>query len=90
MLHITEINPFAQFFRYLKDVPINKESCIIIHADPRDDQRTHNAPTASQVAGIWLEEETSFSSSLQRHIVVRPLSGGSHRILHYYECYDPL
>ncbi|XP_021768934.1 ATP-dependent DNA helicase PIF1-like [Chenopodium quinoa] len=64
-------------------------SQIIIRSDPNQDQRTHNAPTTSQVAAIWLEDAGS-SAPLERDIVVRAHSGVNHHIWHYYGCYDPL
>ncbi|XP_074298792.1 uncharacterized protein LOC141629731 [Silene latifolia] len=89
LMRIMNVNPYAVFFRSLREVGIHEESRIVIRADPTHDQRTHNAPTASQVAAIWVEDEGS--SEPQRHdIVVYAWSGVSHRVRHYYGCYDPL
>uniref|UniRef100_A0A803MEP6 Helitron helicase-like domain-containing protein n=1 Tax=Chenopodium quinoa TaxID=63459 RepID=A0A803MEP6_CHEQI len=89
LVHLMELNPYAQFFRSLKDVNMVDASHIIIRSDPDQDQRTHNAPTSSQVEASWLEDAGT-SAPLQRDIVVHAHSGAHHRILHYYGCYDPL
>ncbi|XP_074278706.1 uncharacterized protein LOC141602303 [Silene latifolia] len=87
-LHIAE-EIDTNVLLYLRDVGIDEESRIIIKSDPSQDQRTHNAPTTSQVAAIWVDDENS--SQPPRHdIVIYANSGTSHRILHYYGCYDPL
>ncbi|XP_074271005.1 uncharacterized protein LOC141594924 [Silene latifolia] len=86
LMRVMEINPYTQFFRSLREVGIDEESRILIKSDPIQDQRTHNAPTASQVAAIWVDDENS--SNPPRHdIVIYAISGTSHRILHYYGCY---
>ncbi|XP_074313810.1 uncharacterized protein LOC141649005 [Silene latifolia] len=83
------LNPYTQFFKSIRDVGIDEESRIVIKSDLMQDQRTHNAPTASQVAAIWIDDEDS--SEPPRHdIVMYATFGISHRILHYYGCYDPL
>ncbi|XP_074265742.1 uncharacterized protein LOC141588186 [Silene latifolia] len=83
------LNPYTQFFRSVRDVGLDEEGRIVIKLDPMQDQRTHNAPTASQVAAIWIDDEDS--SEPPRHdIVIYATSGTSHRILYYYGCYDPL
>ncbi|XP_074288893.1 uncharacterized protein LOC141614038 [Silene latifolia] len=89
LMRVMEMNPYTQFFRSLREVGIDEESRILIKSDPIQDQRTHNTPTASQVAAIWVDDENS--SHPPRHdIVIYAVSGTSHRILHYYGCYDPL
>ncbi|XP_021775369.1 uncharacterized protein LOC110739221 [Chenopodium quinoa] len=88
LVRLMELNPYAQFFWSLKDVNIVDTSHIIIRSDPDQDQRTHNAPTSSQVAAIWLEDAGT-SGPLQGDIVVRAYSSVNHCILHYYGCYDP-
>ncbi|XP_074307245.1 uncharacterized protein LOC141642356 [Silene latifolia] len=88
-MRVMEMNPYTQFFRSLREVAIDEESRILIKSDPIQDQRMHNAPTASQVAAIWVDDENS--SHPPRHdVVIYAISETSHRILHYYGCYDPL
>ncbi|XP_074304620.1 uncharacterized protein LOC141639371 [Silene latifolia] len=89
LMRIMEINPYASFFRSLREIGIHEESRIVIRADPTQDQRTYNAPTASQVAAIWVEDEGS-SEHLRHDIVVYARSGISLRVRHYYGCYDLL
>lgn len=73
----------------LKDVDVQGHNNILIRTSPTVDQRTYNAPTASQVAAIWIEGDASTGSS-SVNIVVHGISGESHRVLHYYGCFDPL
>lgn len=57
LLHILDINPYAKFFRGLANVA-ELESCQIkIACNLGMDQRVYNAPTASQVAAIWVNDE---------------------------------
>ncbi|XP_074314477.1 uncharacterized protein LOC141649693 [Silene latifolia] len=86
---LREGNPYAHFFRSLRELNIHEENRIVIRSNPSHDQRTHNTPTASQIATVWVEEDTS-SAPLAHDIVVYACGGGSRRILHYYGCYDPL
>ncbi|XP_021715907.1 uncharacterized protein LOC110683802 isoform X2 [Chenopodium quinoa] len=53
------------------------------------DQRVYNAPTSDEVAVIWPDSVSSSQSSWP-HILVTAKSAKSHRIAHYYGCYDPL
>ncbi|XP_074303199.1 uncharacterized protein LOC141637624 [Silene latifolia] len=89
LMRIMNANPYATFFRSLRKLNISEESRIVIRADPTHDQRTHNAPLASQVAAIWIEDGGS-SEPLRHDIVVYARSGYSHHVLHYYACYDLL
>ncbi|XP_074277421.1 uncharacterized protein LOC141601059 [Silene latifolia] len=85
-----EINPYASFFRSLREIGIHEhESRIVIRAGITQDQHTYNAPTASQVASIWVEDE-GLSEPLRLDIVVYARSGISLCVRHYYGCYDPL
>lgn len=48
-----------------------------------------NLPSASQVAAIWTENDNE-STDKGAHIRVYTHSNSSHKIKHYYGCYDPL
>lgn len=89
LMDVVSVNPYAAFFRTLKDIQVDNHSSIIIWKSPVVDQKTFNAPTASQVAAIWIEGDTS-TTTCSTDIIVHGKSGGSHQILHYYGCYDPL
>ncbi|GAA0158935.1 hypothetical protein LIER_15838 [Lithospermum erythrorhizon] len=60
-----------------------------ISKDVNLDQRVYNSLTTDQVAAIWVEGNNSHIPN-QRQIVVHCHSGYTHRIQHYYGCYDPL
>ncbi|XP_074293093.1 uncharacterized protein LOC141620007 [Silene latifolia] len=83
------LNPYTQFFRSVRDVGIDEESRIVIKSNPMHDQITHNALTESQVAAIWIDDE-DLSEPPRHDIAIYANYGTSHRILHYYGCYDPL
>lgn len=76
-------------FRSLKDMEISEDTQIILNKNPVLDQRTYNTPTTNEVAAIW-SESISSSQSSNPHIIVTGKSNASHRIIHYYGCYDPL
>ncbi|KAK9723987.1 hypothetical protein RND81_05G039300 [Saponaria officinalis] len=67
----------------------NENTQIVINRNPVLDQRVYNALTSDKVAVIW-SEDTSSSSSSGLHILVTGKSNESHRIMNYYDCYDPL
>ena len=68
---------------------IEDSTKIISNKNTVPDQKTINAPTSDEVAGIWVDR--SFRSSIcGPHILVHGKSNQSHRNKHYYRCYDPL
>ncbi|KAL7223543.1 hypothetical protein ACSBR1_025071 [Camellia fascicularis] len=88
IMRILSENPYAKFLRSLKDVDIDKECSIATRKNPCPDQRTYNAPSASQVTAIWVEEKSTNNKT--RNILVHKKLGGSQRVMHYHGCYDPL
>ncbi|XP_074300734.1 uncharacterized protein LOC141632044 [Silene latifolia] len=89
LIQITTVNPYARFFRSLRELPINENTQIRIHRNPVLDQRVYNAPTSDEVAVIWTDNSSSSESSTP-HIIVTAKNNQTHRIMHYYGCYDPL
>ncbi|XP_027083735.2 uncharacterized protein [Coffea arabica] len=89
LMRVLSNNPYTRFFKSLKDVPNIDNLNIVLNCYPSLDQRVYNLPSASQVAAIWTESEDQ-SSDRRAHIRVYSRSAGSHRIQHYYGCYDPL
>ncbi|XP_071926211.1 uncharacterized protein [Coffea arabica] len=89
LMHVLKRNPYTRFFRSLRDVPQLEKHRIILNSDPGLDQRVYNLPATSQVAAIWTESD---DQDLEKnvHIQVYSHSSSSHRIQHYYACYDPL
>ena len=53
------------------------------------DQWVYNTPSTSQVAAIWVDENTS-KQHMSRYIIVYSHSGCSHKVQYYFGCYDPL
>ena len=86
---ILKVNPYCQFFRHLGDVPDLESRNIRIKCDSVLDQRVYNLPSASQVAAIWVDGDSSAGSSSQ-DIRVSAHGGEVHRINYFYGCYDPL
>ncbi|XP_031122581.1 uncharacterized protein LOC116025489 [Ipomoea triloba] len=81
-------NPYAKFFRSLKDLVHSDEFSISLQSCPSLDQRIYNAPTTSQVAAVWIEDFEG--SGDNRNIRVYAHSGRAQNIQYYYGCYDPL
>ena len=86
---ILKVNPYCQFFRRLGDLPELISRKIIINCDAGLDQRVYNAPSASQVAAIWVDDDSS-SSEQVHDIVVSAHSGDFHAISYFLGCCDPL
>ncbi|XP_071910378.1 uncharacterized protein [Coffea arabica] len=88
-MRILSNNPYARFFKNLINVPNIESYKIVLNCYPGLDQRVYNLPMASQVAAIWTEDDDE-STDKNVNIQVYTHSNTSHRIKHYYGCYDPL
>ncbi|XP_021722692.1 uncharacterized protein LOC110690169 [Chenopodium quinoa] len=89
LMQVSMHNPYAVFFRTLRDRVIHADTRIVLNQAPVLDQRVYYAPAIDEVAAIWPESASS-SQSLGPHILVSGRSDKSHRIYHNYGCYDPL
>jgi hypothetical protein len=89
ILRILELNPYAQVFKSLGAVPNLDEYRISLNTDIKLDQRRYNAPTASQVAAIWVEGSDP-QNCFDRSAVVHGKGDRPLFIRAYYGCYDPL
>ncbi|XP_071913897.1 uncharacterized protein [Coffea arabica] len=89
LMRILLNNPYAKFFKSLRDIPNLDSYRIVLNCYPGLDQRVYNLPSTSQVAAIWTEDENE-TVDRSAHIQVYTHSHTSHRINHYYGCYDPL
>ncbi|XP_019198955.1 PREDICTED: uncharacterized protein LOC109192706 [Ipomoea nil] len=88
LVALLDCNPYARFFRSLKDVVHSDEFSICLNSSPSLDQRVYNTPTTSQVAAVWIEEFDGIREN--RRIRVYARCGRSQNIQYYYGCYDPL
>ncbi|KAH9625530.1 hypothetical protein KSS87_020327 [Heliosperma pusillum] len=89
LMEVTSYNPYAKFFRSLREMDILDNTKILINKSTSKDQRVYNAPTSNEVAVIW--PDTSATGHTDGpHITVTGKTQASHRIMHYYGCYDPL
>ncbi|KAG6628131.1 hypothetical protein CIPAW_15G180000 [Carya illinoinensis] len=89
LIDILRINPYSVFFQSLDDLSNLENQVIHIRSDVGLDQCVFNAPTSSQVAAIWVENEDA-DQLKGRDICVFSHSGGSHIVQYYFGCYDPL
>ncbi|KAG2690570.1 hypothetical protein I3760_09G193200 [Carya illinoinensis] len=89
LMDILRVNPYSTFFRSIGDLPNLEYQKIYIKSNPGLDQRVFNAPTSSEVAAIWVENDDS-EHSTPRDIFVFNHIGGSHLVQYYFGCYDPL
>lgn len=65
-----DYNPYAMFFRSLKEINVAENTEIRLTRDLVLDQRVYNAPATKEVVVIWSEESAS-SQNDSPHIVVR-------------------
>ncbi|PWA74145.1 hypothetical protein CTI12_AA254970 [Artemisia annua] len=84
-----EQNPYARFFRSLKDVPQLDNYNIVLKTLPSQDQRVYNKPNISQVAALWVEGVENGEQG-RRNIEVKTHSDRSKNIEYYFGCYDAL
>ena len=89
ILKILENNPYVQTFKTIGSVPNLEEYRISLNTDIRLDQRRYNAPTASQVAAMWVEGSDPHNT-FDRQVVLYGKGGRPIFIRAYYGCYDPL
>ena len=94
LIAISKLNPYANSFRALKDVAYLKNCMISIKWNLGLDQRVYNTPSTSEVVGIWIENNdfgnNVSDNNLDREILIYNHFCQSHKVQHYYGCYDPL
>ncbi|XP_027171551.1 uncharacterized protein LOC113771129 [Coffea eugenioides] len=89
LMDILSNNPYARFFKDLRDIPDLEKHNIVLNCFPGLDQHIYNLTSTSQVAAIWTENDDE-SVNRQAHILVYSHSNTAHKVQHYYACYDPL
>lgn len=89
LIGILSINPYSIFLRSLRSIPSLEVYTISIRKDCGLDQRIYNAPSASQVAAIWVEGN-NIEGRYSRDVVVHGHSNNSYKVEPYFGCYDPL
>jgi hypothetical protein len=90
---LNEVNPYVTNFRYISDLPTEniRNLSMLIHTNiPELDQRTYNAPTASQVAAIWIDGNAPPNTIQERDIVLHTQMNNLLRISEFSGCYDSL
>ncbi|XP_071929127.1 uncharacterized protein [Coffea arabica] len=89
LMGILEQNPYTKVFKSLRELPNLDNHSIFLNSNPGLDQRLYNMPTASEVTAIWTEHD---SETLEKgtNIQVYSHANTSHRIQHYFACYDSL
>ncbi|CAG8470243.1 7690_t:CDS:2, partial [Racocetra fulgida] len=90
---LDKVNPYANRFysisNHTPDFSVNLS--MQIHTNILElDQRTHNTPTASQVAAVWVEEDISSGAIQKRDIILCTKIDKLVRISEFSGCYDPL
>ncbi|KAL6570058.1 hypothetical protein OROMI_014572 [Orobanche minor] len=89
IVEMMKLNPYASFFRSLRELPNLRDYTIVLRADPCLDMRIYSMPTTHQVAAIW-NELTDVPIDHPHDIRVCTSAGKTHRLHYYYGCYDPL
>ncbi|KAL6854264.1 hypothetical protein ACP4OV_019167 [Aristida adscensionis] len=89
ILRILQDNPYVQTFTRVGSIPNLDDHRIELNTNVTPDQRRYNAPTALQVAAIWLEGNDP-QRSFDRSVIVYAKGDRPHYIRAYHGCYDPL
>ena len=89
ILGILAKNPYVQTFNRVGSIPNLDNYMIELNTNVTPDQRRYNAPTASQVAAIWLEGDDPVRT-FDRHVLVHAKGDKPSYIKAYHGCYDPL
>jgi hypothetical protein len=89
IMKILEHNPYVQTFKTVGSYSNLDEYRIELNTNITLDQRRYNAPTASEVAAIWVEGNDPMNC-FDRSVVVHGKGGDPLYIRAYYGCYDPL
>ncbi|XP_073301543.1 uncharacterized protein [Primulina huaijiensis] len=82
-------NPYAELLSRINVFSSIDDIRLHICKNAVLDQRRYNSPTADQVAAIWVEGNDP-NISYDRDIVIYGHDGRTHKIQHYFGCYDPL
>ncbi|XP_019235659.1 PREDICTED: uncharacterized protein LOC109215991 [Nicotiana attenuata] len=89
LMNVLAVNPYSIFLKSLANVPKLSDSYIALKCDPCLDQRVYNLPTATEVAGIWVQDNSADIVSTP-HIRIYTHSNKTQSVNYYYGCYDPL
>ncbi|KAK4344714.1 hypothetical protein RND71_034890 [Anisodus tanguticus] len=89
LMNILSKNPYSIFVKPLINIPNISDFYIALNCDPGLDQRVYNLPSASQVAGIWTQDNSTDTISTP-HIRIYTHSNSTRLVNYYYGCYDPL
>ncbi|CAG8840467.1 18828_t:CDS:1, partial [Gigaspora margarita] len=90
---LDQVNLYVVNFRSIADLPMeNIENLVMcIHTNISGlDQRTHNAPTALQVAVIWVDDDVSYATTQTHDIILCTSMGHLMRISEFSGYYDPM
>lgn len=77
------------FLKSLTDIPNLSNFYIALKCDASLDQRTYNLPTASEVAVIWINNESQ-NTITTPHIRIYTHCNTTQLVHYYYGCYDSL
>ncbi|XP_027181704.1 uncharacterized protein LOC113780084 [Coffea eugenioides] len=89
LMGIIKQNPYTKVFKSLRELPNLDDHSIFLNSNPGLDQHLYNMPTSSEVAAIWTETDNE-ALDKGAHIQVYTHANTSHRIQHYFACYDSL
>lgn len=89
LMDILKIIPYRIFLKYLLQISELPNFYIALRYGSDLDQWVYNQPSVSEVAALWLDQETSNNNSIP-HIRIYTHSNKSQLVNYYYGCYDPL
>ncbi|CAG8843967.1 20792_t:CDS:1, partial [Gigaspora margarita] len=90
---LDQVNSYLANFQSIADLLMenieNLVMCIYTNISGLD-QRTHNAPTASYVSAIWVDDDIFHATTQTYNIILRTLMGHLIRISKFSRCYNPI
>ncbi|XP_060202830.1 uncharacterized protein LOC132631247 [Lycium barbarum] len=89
LIDILKVNPYSMFLKSLRGIPNLSNFYIALKCDSALDQRTYNLPSVSEVAAIWVDDDSNNAIS-SPHIRIYTHCDSSQLVRYHYGCYDPL
>ncbi|GAA0142813.1 hypothetical protein LIER_03629 [Lithospermum erythrorhizon] len=63
LVEVFDPNPYSEFLKHASSLDTIDQYHIVLRSDLGIDQRRYNKPTSTEVAGIWIEDESCEANS---------------------------
>ncbi|GAA0155831.1 hypothetical protein LIER_38161 [Lithospermum erythrorhizon] len=81
LVKLMEPNPYSEFLQHASSLDNIEECHIVIRSDLGLDQRTYNRSTFTEVAGIWIEDESGETNNSEHWDIRVYTKSGKSRII---------